>query len=345
MRYLIFADPHWSAYSSIVRSRGKMYSTRLEYLIKTMNWIESQALSNSCDSVICLGDFFDKSELNSEEITALGEIEWSMLPHHFIVGNHEMGASDLKYSSSHLFGLCPNSTVEDKPSVIYEDSGTKVVALPYVLESIREPLSTYFPATDKKLIILSHNDIKGIQMGKFVSTDGFELKDIVDLCSVFINGHLHNATSFDNVINLGSITGQNFSEDAFRYRHSAMILDTEDCSIDFIENPYALNFYKIDLTTHTGTVQGVLSKLGPNAVCSIKATPEQRNEVDSYISSNSNIVECRLILDMRNVPSDTANVSYADTNKVDHIAKFADYVRETFADADFVEDELLRLIQ
>lgn len=37
MKILIFSDNHWSQYSSIVRSRGTKYSTRLEKSIETMN--------------------------------------------------------------------------------------------------------------------------------------------------------------------------------------------------------------------------------------------------------------------------------------------------------------------
>ena len=33
MKILFYADPHWSTTSSIVQSRGKKYSTRLENLI------------------------------------------------------------------------------------------------------------------------------------------------------------------------------------------------------------------------------------------------------------------------------------------------------------------------
>ena len=65
MRFLIFGDVHWSTYGSIVRSRGDKYSTRLEYLISSMNWVEKLAQTNKCDSIIGLGDFFDHSEFSA----------------------------------------------------------------------------------------------------------------------------------------------------------------------------------------------------------------------------------------------------------------------------------------
>ena len=36
-KFLIYADPHWSQYSSIVRKRGNKYSMRLHNLINSLN--------------------------------------------------------------------------------------------------------------------------------------------------------------------------------------------------------------------------------------------------------------------------------------------------------------------
>ena len=158
MRYFIYADPHWSSYSSIVRSRGEKYSTRLENLSCTMMWIELEAQRQNCDAIICLGDFFDKSELNSEEITALSEIQWSPIKHYMLVGNHEMGRNDLELSSAHLFSLIPNVSVIDFPYMYNENNGTSILFLPYILENYRRPLKDYFDTCEKldNTIIFSH---------------------------------------------------------------------------------------------------------------------------------------------------------------------------------------------
>ena len=144
MRYFIYADPHWSSYSSIVRSRGERYSTRIDNLIETINWVELEAQKQNCDAIICLGDFFDKSELNSEEITALQEVRWANMRHYMLVGNHEMGRNDLEISSAHLFTLIPNVAVIDVPYMYNEQNNTSIMFLPYVLENNRKPLKEYF---------------------------------------------------------------------------------------------------------------------------------------------------------------------------------------------------------
>ena len=116
MKMLLYADPHWSVTSSIVRGRGEKYSVRLENLIASIQWVENLAEKLGCEVVICLGDFFDTAQLNSEEISALGEIRWAHAKHYFLAGNHEMGRGDQSFSSSKVFDLCPQSYVITSPT-------------------------------------------------------------------------------------------------------------------------------------------------------------------------------------------------------------------------------------
>ena len=115
MKILFVGDVHWSTYSSIVRSRGNHFSKRLENLIASMNFVESIADKYQCDEEIFLGDFFDKPDLNAEEISALSEIEWSHYPRirHFIVGNHESGIASLVYSSTKSLQFKNNDIILD----------------------------------------------------------------------------------------------------------------------------------------------------------------------------------------------------------------------------------------
>ena len=88
MKILVVGDVHWSQYSSILRKRGEKYSYRLENLIQSVNWAEQLAYETNCELIVYLGDFFDRAEINSEEISALKEIVWASKPHYFLVGNH-----------------------------------------------------------------------------------------------------------------------------------------------------------------------------------------------------------------------------------------------------------------
>ena len=97
MKVAIYSDCHWSQNSSIIRSRGCKYSTRLENLIESINWVEQLAWNQGCDCIICCGDFFDSSVLNSEEISALQEIRWAPISHLFLTVSAKS-----RYSYSHF---------------------------------------------------------------------------------------------------------------------------------------------------------------------------------------------------------------------------------------------------
>ena len=178
IKFLLYSDNHWSQYSSIIRKRGEKYSLRLENQIKSINWAMDLAKSKGCWMTFCLGDFFDKAELNSEEVSALEDIRWAGMINNFIVGNHEMGSVNHEYSSARLFSLLDTGCVEIEPSMV-ELGGIELCILPYILETERKPLSEYFPPrTNLKRVILSHNDIKGMQMGAFISQEGFSKEAI-----------------------------------------------------------------------------------------------------------------------------------------------------------------------
>lgn len=337
MRYLVFGDVHWSTYSSIIRSNGDKYSNRLEYLINTLNWIESLAKEHYCNAIVGLGDFFDRCDLTSQEISALSEIKWSTnIPHYLLVGNHEMGNSDLSISSSHLFKLLPEFELITSPTC-YNTFDAEIIFLPYILESDRLPLKGYMPVNrTKQRVIFSHNDISGIQMGKFISQSGFSISEIEGNCDLFINGHLHNHSNIgDKIINLGNISGQNFGEDAFTYPHQVMILDTSSRELNYYENPYAFNFYKLDVTEHDDFT--ILTKLKNNSIITIKCKDIQKDYINDIIKNHKNIIEHRLIVDF------TRKVEYNDECKsieIDHLSKFVEYIQKNLGESDIIASEL-----
>ena len=346
MKILIYTDNHFSQYSSIVRSRGEKFSTRLENQIKSINWAEQLAIDKKCEKVIHLGDFFDKPELNAEELTALQEIKWADIEHIFLVGNHEMGINDLSYSSAHLFNMIPKAKVIDK---IEEDGGFgyRLIYLPYILEGDRKPLQDYFnqlyqdmwsTQEFKKTIILSHNDICGIRYGQWESKIGFDIHDIESHCDLFINGHLHNQTQLTKkILNLGNLTGQNFSEDAEKYNHCAAILDTETLNVDLIVNPFALNFYKLEIFSLADFNKLDICK--DESVLSIKTYQSLINDLKVTLSNKSNIVTFRITT----IPEPTKDNNSNDIQnllKLDHIQQFKKYIKETLDNTDILNEEL-----
>lgn len=351
MKIAFFTDPHWSLHSSIVRGKGSRYSVRLENLIKSLNWVEQVAWSSGCSAIICGGDFFDSTQLNSEEISALKEIQWTTLPHIFITGNHESNVSSLEFTTSDIFSLCPSATVITAPEYHMMDEGKIELAfLPYILEKDRQPLSQYFPKRTTRRIIFSHNDLKDVQYGPFLSTEGFTVDEIHAECDLFMNGHIHHCGYVSpTIINGGNLTGQNFTEDATKYEHCIQLIDTDTLHVDFYINPYALNFYKLDCTCYTdlkSCIDNVFIKMKSNSVITVKVNDSLVRDVREYLDSLSKdiLVEYRIISesDASSKPEKDLTVSM---EAVDHLKQFENYVLTNIGNSSVVIEELQKVLR
>ena len=340
MRIGIVGDVHLSRYSSILRSRGKHFSTRLEGIIKSISWVEQLFKEQGCEEEIFLGDFFDRSDLHEEEISALSEIEWNKSSRlkHFIVGNHESGISTLEYSSTQV--LHKVGVVEDVPYLYPLDDKIELLFLPYIVEDNRKPLQEYLKDrnTSKKLVVFSHNDIKNFRMGKFLSTTGFEVEDIENNCSLYFNGHLHNCGQVSNkIINVGVLSGQNFNEDAFKYEHHVAILDTDTLEIQYFENPYAFNFYNITISKLDDL--DILMKVKTNAVVYVRCLNTYKDVLKSTLEQVKNIIAYKIIY-----TRETTFVESSSENTIspseDHLEQFREYIIETLGNNDVVNEEL-----
>lgn len=334
MKIFVYSDCHWSSRSSILSEHGDKYSMRLENLIKSVNWAEKTSKKLGANLVVCCGDFFDKSVLNSEEISALAEVEWNLDAQHWmLVGNHEMWKDGLQISSANIFKML-GFTVVDKPTVELTSFG-EICYLPYtenynLFDSIIEHYNG-------KRIVFSHNDICGIQMGKFLSKTGFNIEDIEKSCDLFINGHLHNGEQIsDKIINIGNITGQNFSEDATKYIHSAILVDTDTFVSTVIENPNAINFYKLDydrLLKHKEHIK--------NGVLTVSCKERDIDNCRNVLSSDENILSYKIIVDREKKVNISNNIE--KIKSTDHIEQFKEYVISEIGNSDCVKQELMEV--
>lgn len=339
-KILIYGDPHFVEYSSIVRKRGEKYSKRLENLINSLNWVEQTAEDWRCSEIICLGDFFDKSELNATELTALQEVGWANILHTYLVGNHEGMLQNLSTSSAHLFKSIPQTRVIDEPTVDLYHQNITLCFIPYILEEEREPFDRYVLSRGgKPIVVCSHNDIKGINFGYFESKEGFSIDDIENQCTLFFNGHLHNGTQIcKNGYNVGNLTGQNFSEDAFKYSHRVCILDTVTLEMTWIENPFAFNFYKID-APDVNTAKTYIQQVKDNAIVTIKAPEDIVADIRALLVAEPRIKEYRVVSvpvkkELENGKDETVIQS------VNHLEQFVTYIKENLELTDTIISEL-----
>lgn len=343
MKILFFADLHMCPRASIVNKWGTDYTVRLENCIASMNWLERTAESLNCDYIINLGDFFDKPDLTSETITACKDIKWSNIIHYSLVGNHDASTSSLLFNSINSL-LNERHTVITEPQVLLLDDCT-ICFLPYITECDRKPLEEYFPKAkelNKPIIIVSHNDICGIQLGPVISKTGFSIEEIENNCNLFINGHLHNGQKItEKIINLGNLTGKDFGENASQYEHKIAILDTSTMELTFIENPFALNFYKIQIETKKD-IQ-LLKTLKPNAVLSLKCKASLAEQVKSQISKlKDRVLDYRLIL-IKDLETSEADNNLELDFTVDHLARFVECCKATIDNSNLLEEELAEI--
>ena len=341
MKILLYTDNHFCESASIVNKYGNKYNVRLENQIKSVNWTEQLAIDNDCQLIVCLGDFFDKQVLTDQEITAINDINFSNdITRYFLVGNHESEEIDLKYSSTQI--LTKVGTVVSTPMTIVVDD-TELCFLPYTTERYIKPLIDIFNSkTVSKRVIFSHNDIAGIQMGAIISKSGFPIDDIEANCDIFINGHLHNGTRIsDKIINAGDITGKDFGENAFKYRHCAFILDTELLTLTEIENPYAFNFYQVSIMTEEDL--SILDLIKNNAVLRITCNFSLINELKTKLESIKNkIVESKTIIVQLGEDSAEAELDATELT-VDYLSELCTCCRNKLDNTPILDFELAEI--
>ena len=342
----ISTDQHWSQNSSILRKQGEKYSVRLENLIKSVNWFEQLTEIEHCDMSFYLGDFFDRPDLNSQEITALSEIKWYDNKKYFLVGNHESNVLDLNFSSTKVFEKL-NSKIISEPYYMPANDLVDLYFLPYMSSDSKKvlKLSDYLHNDDKKKIVLSHNDIAGLQYGKFISQAGFDINDILKNCDAFINGHLHNSQVIENkIVLVGNLTGQNFNEDSTKFEHYACIMEIADdgtVSLQFYINPYAFNFYKIYINSLNDLKK--LTNLKTNAVVSLVCNANFTQRAEDLVNSNKNVVAYRTTLTYRRENSEWSPESEEFIKTEDHITQFINYVQTKIGPSKILSEELSKL--
>lgn len=337
MKILLFTDLHMCPRASIINKWGTKYPSRLENCITSVNWLERKAEELGCKYIINLGDFFDKPDLSSETITACNDIDWSWIMHYHLVGNHDASNSSLTFNSVNCLSTDGHVVITEPQVLMLDDCD--ICFLPYITECDRKPLAEYFKNLDidRPRVILSHNDISGIQLGPVMTKTGFSLEEIEANCTLFVNGHLHNGQALTpKVINLGNLTGKDFGEDAFKHNHNVAVLDTKTMSITYIENPYAYNFYKIQIDCENDICQ--LDGLKNNAVISVKCEQSLIEMTKQKIEALDNIIESRII--MTKQYSEAADNTAELDLTVDHLARFIECCKASIENSSLLEEEL-----
>lgn len=278
----VYADPHFSTNSSIIMGSQNGLSQRLNNLIESFKWMNQLFKDNDVEITICLGDLTDRPNLSAEEITALSQCD--LQDHHFIVGNHCRADKN-----GNINALATFKNVYTKPTVI-SVGGKRVLLLPYTRD--------YGKINEQVDIILSHNDIESYNFGSFLSRDGFKIVDILKSCQLYVNGHLHTGgwVVKDRIINLGQLTGMNFSGGEGEWEPSVGIIDTDTLMITLYENPIAYRFKKLECKK-LPTLKTYIDQLPDigQYVLQVKTTAELADNCRTLLNQNKKVVASRVI--------------------------------------------------
>lgn len=228
MKIALTADIHFCKRESLV-------DNRYPFLKKSIEWADSLP----CDYHFDLGDFFNTSHLSAEDVAVLDSVkfknEW-----HCITGNHEQDGQNslLKYFRDlHV--------VYERPQLKNFGKGLWVLFIPYSKNptSLDELLKKL--PQGEQVMVCSHCDFVG--MFGTEEGEGYSLDEINadNRIKVWMNGHYHQRMILSNkVIVVGNLCGQNFTQNFDP--HGVCVYDTDENSYEFVDNPYALVFGRMD---------------------------------------------------------------------------------------------------
>ena len=107
---------------------------------------------------------------------------------------------------------------------------------------------------------------------------------------------------------------------------------------DLIENPFAFNFYKLDINSKADLKK--FEHLNDNAVLSIKCNKSCLADVQEILSK-LDIVESRIII-TKDLSTEDTEIDMSDFS-VDHIAKFIECAKEHYGTNAILEAELAEI--
>lgn len=245
MKVAIFTDLHIADRGS--QMKGSLQ--RLQYCNKFVDWfLDYIKERGDIDLIVNCGDLTSSDSLSATESTALHLI-MSKFGNYLrenpdimmvnVLGNHER--KDKSGTANSI-----NSVNAYSERMILEISGygfearDKSCYLKFVAYGNREELK----ASDEyeKQYLFTHEDFYPESLSKMVG--GIDHSEVKGYTRVF-NGHVHNSSEFENIVNIGSCLGSNFSDDYSTARPGIIILDTETDEIERIENPTSPLYFTI----------------------------------------------------------------------------------------------------
>lgn len=251
MKIAIFTDLHIADRGSQMKGSKQ----RLSYVEDFIEWFCQEVRKSEVDLIINCGDLTSSDNLSATEITALsntigkleslGKEKGIGISVRHVLGNHERKDKEGIYSSLNFLDTVDrhgdytndkvNGLVREFMVMHYGD--TKLVFAPYGTEDQLRDLET---EPGYNYYAFTHLDFYD-GMSKVTGLNPAEFQQY----NRIFNGHVHNASEFDNIVNIGSCLGSNFSDNYSTARPGIIILDTDTGEYKRIENPTSPLYFTI----------------------------------------------------------------------------------------------------
>lgn len=313
MKVGIYADAHFSLNSSIILGQSNSLEGRLEHLVDSFGWMYGLFRDHGVDLIVDLGDLADSYVLRAEEITAISRA-LSLNPgieEVHVLGNHERLDFDGNISSINFVDSFPRQRVVSSVETL-DLGGRTATLLPYS-NGYDDAFVEGLPATD---YLFSHIDIFGSNTGLWSLREGVRPTVLANRFGLTVNGHIHNGSWVipGKVLNLGSISGQNFSSRQIEWNPSVAVLDTETSGVELFANPHALVFVNSSCSTVDKVVRlsdGITE--GTYAV-QVRVPVSLVDEARRVLQANPNIVASRVM-----TRSDKAGLEGKGFDEIEHV--------------------------
>jgi DNA repair exonuclease SbcCD nuclease subunit len=320
--------------------------------LNILNFIKQIIVDEKIDITINGGDLFEDSKsISSKVLSVVSHLisEMGLLcPQIFLLGNHDTPDKikmmidtdnpnlNIRSSTIYPFNMFDGISVIDECKVIVNDEEKILMFfVPYILDplkNIKELVKKYQMYEDYKKVLFGHidiNDLNYISINKESVTNKLgvlpSVKDLLDTLNfqLVILGHIHEKMEFthDNnkLIYTGSIRNQNFNnttKDKGMY-----IIDTDDLSMKYINNPYTYYYIKIN------NVKELKEYINNNSKEMLSKTNlmfyyKDNKDIENINKLRSLFHELRL----REIPKNIENIQDEHEEKIKNLEKSFEYI-------------------
>jgi len=236
----MFTDIHWGAKGNSVLHNQDC----LDYI----DWFSSQTVSNQCDSIIFMGDWFEnRNSINVATLNAsfdgLSKLDRLNLPIYFCVGNHDLfHRSTRQQFSTYHFSQFKNVILINEAKFV-----DKFAFFPFLFNE-------EYPAMAEGIIKHKSKFVFGhFEFRNFIVTGsdrriehGPDHKQFAGPEYIF-SGHFHKRQASDNIVYIGNTFPTNYG-DAWDDARGMCILDVETSDVDFIDWEDCPKYRKVKLS-------------------------------------------------------------------------------------------------